>query len=386
MAYIAFANSASDCERLSRYYADSSLIRVPMDSLSAMAGNLPDGIPLWVDPAVDGLTGRSPWPAYRRYMESIKGHELLGDSAFIRKPNQTKVDEFVQCVLEGCLSFSPAWITVPQLPVVAGSERNKINRNLAKATERWRSQRGFQGKLVLPLIFTHAGQLRGRTQWRNKIELSQRCFELAGANVVWAVDASLADLQGARKLQERFRSLVCFHEDLLGAFEKATIVAGPYWGMNLVLWARGLCEYPAVSLGTGYRYYVSGGFRRRPKTRIAVTPLRRWATVSPGLQQWLTESLGRLSRQDPAYSALAALEASFPRFASREAATDQVAEFYRSWVGQIEETPPSGRTLAMYEDLSSAYVLGRKLPTLPATESPGRAPAIVAQQLMLNCL
>jgi hypothetical protein len=64
----------------------------------------------------------------------------------------------------------------------------------------------------------------------------------------------------------------------------------------------------------------------------------------------------------------------------------QVAQFYKNWFDKFSALPPSGRALALYQDLSSAYVLGKTLPKLPEEEKTARSPARVAKQLMLNCL
>ncbi|MCG8698411.1 MAG: hypothetical protein MI922_10190, partial [Bacteroidales bacterium] len=71
--------------------------------------------------------------------------------------------------------------------------------------------------------------------------------------------------------------------------------------------------------------------------------------------------------------------------------------------------PPEGRSLALYQNLSSAhvlgkqlpemekkmvvfndllaaYVIGKKLPDLPKDEAPGRKPDVLAKLLMDECL
>ena len=66
--------------------------------------------------------------------------------------------------------------------------------------------------------------------------------------------------------------LVSFHEELQQASKDPKIlVAGPYWGMNLVLWARSLVHYPAIGLGTGARYFLSGGILTQPQyAKVAI--------------------------------------------------------------------------------------------------------------------
>ena len=76
-------------------------------------------------------------------------------------------------------------------------------------------------------------------------------------------------------------------------------------------------------------------------------------------------------------------------FGAEDQARAQVAEFYKRWLGSLESVSPSGRSFALYQDLSNAYVLGRRfpgLPDLPDDEKTARRPERVAEQLMLQCL
>ena len=64
----------------------------------------------------------------------------------------------------------------------------------------------------------------------------------------------------------------------------------------------------------------------------------------------------------------------------------QIAKFYKSWFDKFSSLPYAGRALALYQDLSSSYVLGKTLKNLPKEEGTARRPERVAQQLMMNCL
>jgi hypothetical protein len=164
-------------------------------------------------------------------------------------------------------------------------------------------------------------------------------------------------------------------------------VGGPYWGLNVVLWARGLINYPAVGLGNGYQYSCAGGIMKAGNTRIALTPLRRQAVVSAELESWLRESLTKLAPKDVAYQELKHLLDRFGLFESnKRASRRQIASYYSAWFRSIQSHPPHGRALALYQDLSSAYVLGKGLPALPKTEDTARRPEVTARQLMLSCL
>ena len=64
----------------------------------------------------------------------------------------------------------------------------------------------------------------------------------------------------------------------------------------------------------------------------------------------------------------------------------QIALFYKEWLDTIERTPEVGRSLALYQNFSSAFVLGKQLPTLPSSSGYARRPERVAEYFMLNCL
>jgi hypothetical protein len=97
------------------------------------------------------------------FMSVFPNFEKIGAAAYHAKPVATEVQAFVKAVLSKCAANKPALLTVPQLPLVENSDRNKINRALAAATGKWKSSSGFSGRLILPLIFTHQNQLNGKT-------------------------------------------------------------------------------------------------------------------------------------------------------------------------------------------------------------------------------
>jgi hypothetical protein len=202
------------------------------------------------------------------------------------------------------------------------------------------------------------------------------------------VDSTLNDQDGSGSLERRFQGLIKFHQELAEALPSDAIkIAGPYWGMNLILWARGLVHYPAVSLGRAYRYYVPGLTPTAGVGRVALSPLRRLAIASPGLNGWFSEALTRIIKGEPAYMKFEELSRSLPRIRlAALGSKTQVARFYKWWFDGLASVPVSGRALALFQDLSKAYVLGRSLPALPDAEGTARRPERVAQQLMLNCL
>jgi hypothetical protein len=173
------------------------------------------------------------------------------------------------------------------------------------------------------------------------------------------------------------------------------VVGGPYWCLNLALWVRGLITYPCVSLGSTYRYHMSGGpFPGRPVTRVAIGPLRRWARANKALKVWLEDTLKVLPAGEPSRAEFQRLHSKWLTLTSAaEAARMQVAEYYRTWLDELEAIPAPGRALGLYQMLSQAYVLGKNLKKgtdpllLPkGDQDSARKPHLVAEQHMLNCL
>lgn len=387
---VPFLNLASERQILKRYHQTANTVRVSLAHLPSLRKGLSDFPRLWLDPAVDGfdhlLSGRAVDDRWRKLMERRSEWAVLSDKVSVKKPDRQSLKHFAYSVLDECLPLDPRWLTVPQLPVTSDASRNRANRLLAEMAYDWAQERDFSGELVLPLVFTHRDQIKGRTQWRGKLRVAKQCLQSAHANIVWAVDSSLSDDQGSSNLGKRLPALVGFHEDLRETFPEERVIAGPYWGMNLVLWVRKLCDQPAVSLGSGYRYFVTGGTLRPGKSRMAIPAIRRRAVAEGALRGWLDRAVKRLSPADPARPTLVEARNNVNRFSSSKgAARHQVASFYGQWFSDLEALPPSGRALSLFQDFSSAFVVGRQLPQLPRSDTP-RDPAKVAQQLMVNCL
>jgi hypothetical protein len=157
--------------------------------------------------------------------------------------------------------------------------------------------------------------------------------------------------------------------------------------MTVVLWARGLVDYTGSGVGAGFRYFLSGGVLRPGNTRVVIPPLRRLAIASPELQTWINKAERYLPPGSPALRELADLNALLPHARhDREVARRQVASWHLAWLDRIEQSAQSGRALALYQDLSSAYVLGKGIKErLPKAEDVTH-PERIAQQLMLSCL
>ena len=389
--YIPFVNSDNDLVRLRTYYDQPIVVRVALANLPALRKRDIERYPLWVDTEIDGyhhlLEGGKVWPDWMQYVSQLDGVNILGDVSFIRRPDSARVGTFVTSAMEKCRESASTWITIPQMPMIRDSARNKINVMLAEATASWRAEHNFGGKLVLPVVFTHQEQLKGRTQWTPKLKIVQKCYDIVKPDIVWIVDSDLSDWKGSARFTDRFHSLIGFHTDVRDRLPEVKIVAGPYWGMNLVLWARKLCDYPAVTLGYGFKYRISGGYRGMdPIATVALPPLRRLARHTGELGSWLDAAMEGLDQSDEAYREFRRIRDSFEQLKDYEVARNQAAKFYGEWIRRLCAIPPDGRSLALFQELASAYVLGKKMEKLPKEESPGRDAGKVAEQLMLHCL
>jgi hypothetical protein len=224
---------------------------------------------------------------------------------------------------------------------------------------------------------------------RNKrLDHVKRCMDKVTFDGIWFVDCSLSDQTGIQNFEkERFPDIIALGDDLRRLLGKdRTICAGPYWGLNVLLWARLIADNPAIGLGSTYQYHIYGSRHiYQSDVRVALPPLRRWAVRSQELEKWLKQSVATLTG-NPAAKDFETLLKNFTILADKKQARRQVAQFYKKWLDLINANPPAGRGLALYQDLSSAYVLGKTLRDLPKDEKTGRRPERVAQQLMLNCL
>lgn len=422
---VPFVNSSDDCRILSKYYADAHMCRLLLGSAARLRTQIPDGVPIWIDAGVDAYehiwTHKWPvdilshsaddiaktWPRddngqeekawklrllerWRDQFGRFSGYMRLLHKDCWKKAYEPELNEFVVNVLEACLAFKPTWITVPQLPV--GKEKGRVNKSLAQAAGSWKKKQSETVRLVLPVIIPGTSILGSKPMRDKTLQLAVSSYGEAHADAIWVVDTTLNDQERNEQFSARYEMLIQFHEALRDSLPRtAEIIAGPYWGINLVLWARGLCNFPAVCMGTTYTYYISYGQTTQGTPRIAIPPLRRWVMANAELAGWLDTSLGKLNSSDGAYRPLSEIRRAFGVLSRKAAAADQVARFYAEWFRKIQAVEPEGRALGLYQDLSSAFVLGRQLPPFPKTTLPN-APAkvlgagSVAQQLMLHCL
>jgi hypothetical protein len=386
--HIPFVNTASDLAIVKRFYSDSEFVRMPLD-YAEQAGTPPSGR-LWVDGAVEAFEDWKPVPGtqapWRALAKELSEYQHVVAVAEGEKPDAKRVARFAASVLDRCAALQPAWISVPQLGYANDSRRNAINRVLAEATSTWRSKSKFKGKLILPVVLRHQDQGNTKTERNKKVQLAASCSDLSGADGYWIVESSLGDQTGSGTFdRKRFPGVISFHRELGNKIGKPDVISvgGPYWALNLILWARGLIKHPAIGTGVGYQYLIRSVVPRKGTTRVALSPLRRTAQASRELSQWL----GNLP-SDNAYAPLRELRRELPRLMQVDgAARSQVARFYKIWFDAIAAAKPDGRALALYQDFSSAYVLGKAIKDdLPAAEGAARRPERVAEQMMMQCL
>jgi len=329
------------------------------------------------------------WNNLENIFNTFDGYQILTDRKHWIKKNYSLLQTFVDSILDKCCTYNPSWITIPQLPLVADGSRNKINIWLAEATGNWITKKN-NIKLILPVIITNTNILTKKPLRDQKLKLVSDCYRKANASGIWIVDNTLSDQNRNENFSLRYAKLIEFHnivnKQLVGNGIK---IAGPYWGINIVLWARGICDYPAICLGTSYTYYISCGVPYPGNVRLAITPLKRLVTAS-GLKIWLDTVIKKMNPDDPAVIDFEYLSRNYHILSQRESAINQVSQFYKKWLDSIEAIPKSGRALGLYQDLSSAFVLGKQLPELPKSALPycsakAREAGKTAEQLMLNC-
>ncbi len=388
--YIPFVTSEETGRLVKRLYPDSEIVRVPLDRATNSFRLLHQTFKMWIDPAMDGMddlgSRRSRLDQrWFGFISAFSNFEKIGEPAYYTKPITSEVSGFVNSIMKQCATYLPAWITIPQLPLENDSSRNKINKQLAAATGRWKSDSGFSGKLILPILFTHQDQFTAKMARNPKVKQAERCYHDAGADGFWVVDSSLQPDDGSSTLRRRFRAIIDLHQELNDRISSKIRIAGPYWGLNLVLWAKGLIDHPAIGIGSGYQYFLAGSQPRPPRARLALACLRRRVGVEPQFKNWLDTAIAKLAAPHPARTELIEIRKQYAALSGSDAAREQVARFYKQWIGLIASTPKPGRSMALFQDLSAAYALGKSLPRL-ADERTAQRPEAVAEPLMLSCL
>lgn len=385
--FVPFLSGAESAKLAASVFADCMLFRVQLHRLPAVREALGNAA-LWIDVGLDGYRSDVD-EAFDAYLARHGVLKLLGDPANMKTPADDALDEMLDSLLGEALGAEPFRISVPQLPFADGGSRNRLNRSLAARARAWAVRNKCEDRFILPAIATHPRQIKGKTQRKPKIALVKQCMEASGATTVWFAEAGFNEQRGATNYPSRLRSIIDFHQELRAALPEGTpVMGGPYWGLQLVLWARGLITAAGISIGAGFQYNLPGGKKRSPVARIAVPPLLRTAFATPRLREWCLQVAERRDAEgdNSGGAELRSLADQWQRLVSIDASRRQVARFYREWIGRLSETPEKGRALALYQELSRAYVFGAGLPQLEDEEGMAKQPARVAEILMLVAL
>ena len=384
---VPFVNTRTDAQIASQTYGDCEIARLTLHSFDDLSPRVPPACLRWLDAGVDGLAHASlADERLKAFVYQFPNVDDIRNPEFQRQPSRSIVRKFVRAVLSTCGDRTPGWISVPQLPYANDAKRNKINRMLAEESKAWMDTHRTGARFILPIILSHQQQTRSKTARNSKVQLASDCYHRSGADGYWVVDHTLNDVDGLQSFEKRVAGLIAFQEELatkVGHHVRLRVV-GPYWGLGLVLWARNLTDYLGVGLGNAYTYYPPGGHKSQSKARVPLRHLYRLATASIELENWLTNAAARVSDK--------LIHAEFSNTANHmksylygDTGRRQIANFHRQWCDAIASVSIAGRPLALYQQLSSAYVLGKPLDRLPAAES-SRRPESVARLLMMHCL
>ena len=104
------------------------------------------------------------------------------------------------------------------------------------------------------------------------------------------------------------------------------------------------------------------------------------------MKTWLDEAIAKLAPSHPAHTEFSEIKKQYTVLSGSDRAREQVVKFYKEWYDAIASAPKAGRSMALFQDLSGAYALGKSLPELPKDEGAVRKPEAVVESLMLSCL
>jgi len=344
--------------------------------------------PLWIDTDLDAYPRffeKSQWAEWAS--EALPGHEALSAGEELSRSTATKL---VERLCDSALGFDPKWITVPQLPQAPNRSATVTNKLLAKAFGNWADRQGFDGTAILPIVFTHHSQIEKKGGWGPRIKQACTRYRQAKANGVWIVDSTMDDLAGTRAFEtQRFPQLIAIHEHVRRTFPDLSVhVGGPYWGLSLVLWGRGIISHPAVNLSGAVGHKKPGAYYPKGVPRIALPPLRKLVILDrANLTTWLRDANRTLGDGHPATESFSELLTDIEEgVLTDEAARVRVVEFYEAWIREIAAHPPEARAVALYHDFSKAFVVGKSLDCVPSQRGRSQIPFLPAQQLMLHCI
>lgn len=389
LPFVPFVRANSDATHLEAFYADAPFCRVSLEK-PKFAASVGEKYPLWIDIGFDGAPAAflpKPTSDWVGYINKHGDLSCVANESFLKSPAKADLEKQIYGFLDEANALNPYFLSVPQLAQQDGIETNKINRLLAAIASDWKNNRKPSCRFILPVVFTNQRQLNKKTDRNAKISFIKSILAREGIDAVWATDATLEDQSGTGNFdKERFPGIVDFFKELNAACKIQTVITGPFWGLGLMLWARGVVTHFGIGLGSTYRYYIPGGMAHGAKARVAIGSLRRWVSSNPELPAWLSTAQGMLAAGSPEQKEMRDLEKHFPSLFTAELGKRQIARTYRQWLEKIISVPPAGRGVALFQDLSAAFVTGKALPPLPDEQGPARRPERVAEQLMVNCL
>ena len=391
--FVLFINSNTDGEVAKKVYKTAPVTRITAYNAKdyhTFAKDLKSK--LWIDPCFDGFPTKpvneddDKKNKWFDYFSDVEGFEYFLSTNLPKTAKIKELEPFVFSILDDCLSYKPDILTIPQLPHLATTTNNKINKILSKIYLKWSIERKFEGESILPVVFNNQNSTCSGAIRSSKLKTIQSLYNEAKADGVWIVDSSLQDQAGTGNFEKkRFPSLIDMHNKVKQTIKPKIHFAGPYWGIQLILWAREIISSPAFSIGSSYQYYISGGQPRTPSPRMAIPPLLRWARSSSDLKKWLRSSKSKI-KIEVTKKQFEDLTKTYDHLYVSKKHKEQIAHFHHDWFKKYLNLPSAARALALYQDLSSAYVLGSQLDDILSEKGSSRKPEVVAKQLMLNCL
>ncbi len=390
MKCIATVSSKRDCELVRHSYGRNTIVRTELFKSAALKDSV-KGLVHWVDPCFEVFLQQKLNEEANTFYGGLDPEFFLSKGKFDPKADKILVSEIAKRALEKGATLGPAWIGIPLLPIKREVIRKKLNRCLAESAAQWKLEKGFGGRLILPFVLENEDLIESKDGQDYLLRLIDEFSSTVSFDALWIVAPFLDDDSGRPRDQKLARRLVEFHGRVFATKARGSawdIIAGPYWGLNIVLWAKGITDYPLVGAGRRFQYAFTGGVPHgTAKVRTAIPVLRRLAVVGPDLKSWLSQASSKPGLEHNVRDQFRKLEAVISSYVrSPEKAREQIIEFYSAWMESIERQPMQTRALALYQDLSNAYVCGKLIAIpLPKSES-ARRPEIVAQQLMLNVL
>ena len=187
--HIPFVTGDDAAASLARLYSDSAVVRVSLDRADRHCPRL-QSMRLWLDPGIDGWTTL---PTRRpEWKDFITGFPNLAKVGAPRIPLETSCTRGrwlrrgghgqvrrvqVRRMDHGAAAPAGRWGGPQQdQPRARGGGRQ------------WRSEKGFPGHLILPLVFTNQRQTNKKTERNPKVAQALQCYRLAHADGLWVVE------------------------------------------------------------------------------------------------------------------------------------------------------------------------------------------------------